>query len=91
MLTKRLETGTFACSQRASPPKTTKLKLTPQALAMLTDGVDLRGAANCVRGMNARTKKIISKSLNLRPRCLVADSATMNAAAALPSELFRVA
>ncbi len=41
--TKRLEEGTF------SWPKTTevtaaKLRLTPEALALLTDGVDLRGA-----------------------------------------------
>ena len=43
VLTKRLETGTFAWPKSLSP-KTTKLKLTPQALAMLTDGVDLRGA-----------------------------------------------
>ena len=43
VLTKRLETGTFAWPKGLSP-ETTKLKLTPQALAMLTDGVDLRGA-----------------------------------------------
>ena len=43
MLTKRLEQGTFAWPKHL-PPETTKLKLTPQALAMLTDGVDLRGA-----------------------------------------------
>jgi transposase len=43
VLTKRLETGTFAWPKSHSP-ETTKLKLTPQALAMLTDGVDLRGA-----------------------------------------------
>jgi transposase len=43
VLTKRLETGTFAWPKSLSP-ETTKLKLTPQALAMLTDGVDLRGA-----------------------------------------------
>jgi hypothetical protein len=35
--------GTFAWPKDL-PPETTKLKLTPQALAMLTDGVDLRGA-----------------------------------------------
>jgi transposase len=43
LLTKRLETGTFSWPKNLSP-ETTKLKLTPQALAMLTDGVDLRGA-----------------------------------------------
>ena len=43
VLTKRLEQGTFAWPKNLSP-ETTKLKLTPQALAMLTDGVDLRGA-----------------------------------------------
>ena len=43
VLTKRLEQGTFAWP-RHSEPQTTKLSLTPQALAMLTDGVDLRGA-----------------------------------------------
>jgi transposase len=43
VLTKRLEQGTFSWPKHvaASP---TKLALTPQALALLTDGVDLRGA-----------------------------------------------
>jgi transposase len=43
ILSKRLERGTFSWpkpSQTDSP----KLKLTPEAFAMLTDGVDLRGA-----------------------------------------------
>jgi hypothetical protein len=39
---KRLEEGTFSWPKNLEP-QTTKLKLTPQALAMLTDGVDLRG------------------------------------------------
>ena len=43
VLTKRLEEGTFAWPQ-AVEPNCTKLALTPQALALLTDGVDLRGA-----------------------------------------------
>ena len=43
VLTKRLEQGTFSWP-RAVEPATTTLRLTPQALAMLTDGVDLRGA-----------------------------------------------
>ena len=43
VLTKRLEAGTFAWPKNLAPEKT-KLSLTPQALAMLTDGVDLRGA-----------------------------------------------
>ena len=43
VLTKRLEEGTFAWPKAVAPGQT-KLALTPQALAMLTDGVDLRGA-----------------------------------------------
>jgi transposase len=43
VLTKRLEAGTFSWPQHIAP-QTTKLSLTPQALALLTDGVDLRGA-----------------------------------------------
>jgi transposase len=43
LLTKRLERGTFSWPKHLEP-ETTKLKLTPQALALLTDGVDLRGA-----------------------------------------------
>ena len=42
VLTKRLEKGTFFWPKNLEPT-VTKLKLTPQALAMLTDGVDLRG------------------------------------------------
>lgn len=43
VLIKRLEQGTFAWPKLVEP-NCTKLALTPQALAMLTDGVDLRGA-----------------------------------------------
>lgn len=43
VLTKRLEQGTFSWPKRIEAGRT-KLSLTPQALAMLTDGVDLRGA-----------------------------------------------
>jgi transposase len=43
VLTKRLEQGTFSWPKHVAP-QATKLKLTPQALALLTDGVDLRGA-----------------------------------------------
>ena len=43
LLTKRLEQGTFSWPS-ATQPGTPKLKLAPEALAMLTDGIDLRGA-----------------------------------------------
>lgn len=43
VLSKRLEQGTFSWPKQIEPG-VTRLKLTPQALAMLTDGVDLRGA-----------------------------------------------
>jgi transposase len=41
--TKRLEKGTFSWPKLVEPQKT-KLCLAPEALALLTDGVDLRGA-----------------------------------------------
>jgi len=43
VLTKRLEQGTFSWPKDIGLQQT-KLALTPQALALLTDGVDLRGA-----------------------------------------------
>jgi transposase len=41
--TKRLEEGTFSWP-KSLDPQTTKLRLSPEALALLTDGVELRGA-----------------------------------------------
>jgi len=43
LLIKRLEKGTFAWPQRIEAGAV-KLRLAPEALAMLTDGIDLRGA-----------------------------------------------
>ena len=40
---KRLEEGRFSWPKPSSPGQT-KLSLTPEALALLTDGVDLKGA-----------------------------------------------
>jgi len=43
VMIKRLEAGTFSWPSDIEPG-TTKLRLRPEALAMLTDGIDLRGA-----------------------------------------------
>ena len=43
LLMKRLEQGTFSWPRNIEAGRV-KLKLTPEALAMLTDGIDLRGA-----------------------------------------------
>jgi transposase len=40
---KRLEQGTF-CWPRAAEAGQIKLELVPEALAMLTDGIDMHGA-----------------------------------------------
>jgi transposase len=42
VMTKRLEEGTFSWPKTIEPG-TTKLSIRPEALAMLTDGVDLKG------------------------------------------------
>jgi transposase len=43
LLVKRLEQGTFAWPKTVDP-RQPKLRLVPEALVMLTDGIDLRGA-----------------------------------------------
>jgi transposase len=43
IMTKRLEEGTFSWP-KSREAGAAKLKLTPEAFAMLTDGIDLRGA-----------------------------------------------
>lgn len=43
LLIKRLEQGTFSWPKSLEEGRV-KLKLTPEALALLTDGIDLRGA-----------------------------------------------
>jgi transposase len=43
LLIKRLEKGTFSWPKTIESERV-KLKLAPEALAMLTDGIDLRGA-----------------------------------------------
>ncbi|HEX9596437.1 MAG TPA: IS66 family insertion sequence element accessory protein TnpB [Anaerolineales bacterium] len=43
LLSKRLEEGTFSWP-RSAEADAVKLRLAPEALAMLTDGIDLRGA-----------------------------------------------
>jgi transposase len=43
LLIKRLEQGTFSWPKNIEAGRV-KLKLTPEALVMLTDGIDLRGA-----------------------------------------------
>jgi transposase len=43
ILTKRLEEGTFSWPRDIESSRL-KLQLTPEALALLTDGIDLRGA-----------------------------------------------
>ena len=43
LLSKRLERGTFAWPKSVESGQR-KLRLAPEALAMLTDGIDLRGA-----------------------------------------------
>ncbi len=43
LMTKRLEQGTF-CWPRATEEGQAKIDLKPEALAMLTDGIDMHGA-----------------------------------------------
>ena len=50
-MSKRLEQGTFSWPKSAEAGRT-KLSLTPEAFAMLTDGIDLRDG--CRRGWYER-------------------------------------
>jgi transposase len=62
LMTKRLEQGTFAWPRSAQGGQV-KLQLAPEALAMLTDGIDLHGASP--RGWYERdsTKKVARSGL----------------------------
>jgi transposase len=51
VMTKRLETGTFSWPKSAEAGRA-RLSLTPEAFAMLTDGIDLRDG--CRRGWYER-------------------------------------
>ena len=44
LMTKRLERGTF-CWPRAAQAGQRKMRLTPEAFALLTDGIDMHGAS----------------------------------------------
>jgi transposase len=54
LLTKRLERGTYYWPRAAESGKT-KMHLTPEAFAMLTDGIDMHGATP--RGWYEREEK----------------------------------
>ena len=57
----RKQAQTDAATDDAYDPQAVKLKLAPEALAMLTDGIDLRGAKP-IGGLRA-----LSLSKRLRP------------------------